>query len=285
MVVLHVHVVVDLLVAGRRDAIDIADIRRTVRVIRVAHDTRDDTARGLAVLILAADVDFRRRAITANLDRITLFIRVDEITRRLEARVQIGQVLTDGLAALDVGTIFVDMDFLVERVARNQARIASSNLARAFHIDRVGRRRRVRAFHLRDRRILAIDHCDRILGNIMDSRLAGIREVAILDLSDLVRVVRHLLRDSLVSCLTSLLLIVELLAVDSIFAVLAQSTILDIGDDRAILAAQRDFRLVGTIILHSIFTEVLHVVRDILDGLSILCDIIGIGLDLRIEST
>ena len=120
----------------------------------------------------------------------------------------------------------------------------------------------------------------------MDSRLAGIREVAILDLGDLVRVVRHLLRDSLVRCFTSLLLIVELLAVDSIFAVLTQSAILDIRDDRAILAAQRDFRLIGVlVVLDRIIAEVLHVVRDILDGLSILCDIIGIGLDLRIEST
>ena len=170
----------------------VADISCAVRVASIGYNTGDDAA----FAILAIDIDLRSRAVATDLDGVTLVVRVDEVTRRLEARIQSRQVLADGLAALDVRAIFVDMDFLVERVTRNQARIAGIDLALAFDIDGVLRRRRIRAFfNLHSFRIYAVDNFDCILGDIMDSRLAGIREVTILNLSDFIGIVRHFFID------------------------------------------------------------------------------------------
>lgn len=123
-----VHVAVNLLCIGSREAIDVTDVSCAVRVVSITDDTGDDAACRIAIGILAADIYLRSRAVATNLDGITLVIRVDEVARRLEARVQSRQVLTDGVAALDVRAILVDMDFLVERVTRNQARIARNDL-------------------------------------------------------------------------------------------------------------------------------------------------------------
>ena len=138
VVVLHVHIAVDLLIAGCRDAIDIAHICRTVRIVCIADNTRDHTARLVALFVLAADIDLCGRAIATNLDGITCSIRVDEVARRLEFRIQNRQVLADALAALDVRAILVHMNFFIERITGNQVAIAFGDSTVVIGRNRIG---------------------------------------------------------------------------------------------------------------------------------------------------
>ena len=120
----------------------------------------------------------------------------------------------------------------------------------------------------------------------MDSRLAGIREVAILDVGNIVGIVRHFLINFCICLFTGLLFIIQLFTIDGIRAAIAQSTTLDVGDGRTAVTAQRDCCLIGVfIILNCIVTEVLHVIGNILNGFAVFLDGISIVLDLCIEGT
>ena len=147
------------------------------------------------------------------------------------------------------------MDFFVKRVTGNQAPVVRSDLAIAFDIDRVGLCTvfvAARCYSC----ICTSDNFDRAFGQLTDNFLTFVSKAfTIFNLSNFRGVVRHLFSDDLICCFTSLLFIVELLAVDSLCTAIAQNTILDIGDGGAAFTAQRDFRLVGIIILHDILVK------------------------------
>ena len=119
-----VHVAVNLLRVGGSQTVDVADVSRTVRIVSIADNTRDYAARLVALCVLAADIDLRGLAVRTNLDGVTLVIRVNQVTCRLESRIQSRQVLTDRIVTLDIGTIAIDMDFLIELLAIDGIRTA-----------------------------------------------------------------------------------------------------------------------------------------------------------------
>lgn len=87
------------------------------------------------------------------------------------------------------------MDFLVERIAGNQVAIVIFDLAVVVGRNRIGLVAGLFICCFIDPDAVASPDLDSILRQVLDDRLAGIREVTLLNLSDFVGVVRHFFID------------------------------------------------------------------------------------------
>ena len=233
-----VHIAVNLLRIGGSQAVDIADICRTGQIFAICHDSCDDAACSIAILILSADINLRSRAVATNLDGVTLGVRVYEVTRRLEARIQSRQVLTDRIVTLDIGTIAIDMDFLIERITGNQVAIVFGDFTVIVGRDCIGLvARRFIHFAIYGNCRTGLN-LHGILRQILDDRLTGICNIGqILQIRDVASILSDVRRVRI----NLLIYLPELTAVDSIRTVFFNRAILDIGNSRTAFTAQADF--------------------------------------------
>ena len=217
-----VHVAVNLLRVGSSQAVDVADVSRTVRVVSIADNTSNDAA----LAILAIDINLRRSVGTANLDGLA--VAVNEVASLLNLRIEADQVLGRRVGLLDVRAISRRTEFVVDGIARNKALVAAGDFTIAIDANCKGLRT-VFCFIRNGYIITAFDiHC--VLRQALDDRLAFIREAfAIFDLGDVSL-------DFCIRVFTSRLFIKELTAVDGIFTVLAYAAIFDISNSCTLLA-------------------------------------------------